>query len=65
VDSAALLRELASKKCRCGGFKTPRQTWCSACYYKLSPPQRRALYQQIGEGYEEAYAAAAKSLGFT
>lgn len=57
-----LVRELAGTTCRCGRSKKARQTFCSRCYFALSPPLRAALYRQVGEGYEEAYAAAVAAL---
>lgn len=57
-----LVRELAGTTCRCGRAKRARQTFCSRCYFALAPPLRATLYQRIGEGYEEAYAAAVAAL---
>lgn len=58
-----LVGELASTTCRCGRTKRRRQTFCFACFHALPPPLRAALYRRIGEGYEEAYAAAVAHLG--
>jgi hypothetical protein len=58
-----LVRELAGPVCRCGRPKSARRTFCSRCYYRLPPQLRSALYRRIGEGYEEAYAAAVAALG--
>lgn len=57
-----VLHELDSKQCRCATFKQPRQTFCRACYYALSPAMRHALYEKIGKGYEAAYVAAVNVL---
>jgi hypothetical protein len=62
IDIADLMRELAGTTCRCGRPKRRRETFCRDCYYRLGPPQRRALYALVGEGYEEAYEAAVASL---
>jgi len=48
--------------CRCGRPKEPNNTFCGKCYWALGHNQRRALYKRFGEGYEEAYAAAAAFL---
>lgn len=53
-----LMRELAGNICHCGKPKVPRQTFCRSCYYRLPAAMRAALYRRMGEGYEEAYAAA-------
>ena len=58
MNPRELILELRGTRCRCGAPKTERQTFCHSCYYALMPSQRQALYQRIGEGYEQAYAAA-------
>ncbi len=58
----ALIRELRGTICRCGKPKQPKQTFCRACYYALSPDIRTALYRRIGAGYEEAYYTATSEL---
>lgn len=58
-----LIRELGGGVCRCGKQKRRRQTFCRACYYSLPHTMRRALYNLVGEGYEQAYQAAAERLG--
>jgi len=62
MTTYALLRELRGVWCRCGTKKITRNTFCNKCYWSLPEPMRRALYRHIGEGYEEAYAAAAELL---
>lgn len=57
-----LIAELAGETCRCGKSKQARHTFCRSCFLSLTPKQRAALYQRMGEGYEEAYAAAVKQL---
>jgi hypothetical protein len=53
-----LAGELAGTECRCGYKKKPRQTFCTRCYFRLTPELRRDLYRRFGDGYEEAYEAA-------
>lgn len=62
LERASLLRELAGTQCQCGKKKQARQTFCRACYFTLSATQRQSLYRRFGEGYEEAYADAIKTL---
>lgn len=57
-DPIILVHELAGTRCRCGKTKRGGETFCRSCYYRLPPPYRRALYALLGDGYEEAYAAA-------
>lgn len=63
IIAEALVRELASTTCRCGRRKRARMTLCGRCYHALPPPLRAALYRPIGDGYEEAVAAAVAHLG--
>ena len=63
MDVRELMAELSSATCRCGKPKRMRETFCNHCYRTLPPPMRRALYRLVGEGYEEAYAAAVEHLG--
>lgn len=63
LGTETLVRELAGTTCRCGRVKRARMTFCGRCYHALPPPLRAALYRPIGEGYEDAYAAAVASLG--
>lgn len=51
----ARLEELHGRVCRCGTAKTPDQTFCRDCYFRLPMPMRRALYLLILDGYIEAY----------
>lgn len=54
-----LMRSLMSTICpACGNVKATRQTLCRKDYYALPPANRKALYQRVGEGYEEAVALA-------
>lgn len=49
---------LLSEKCECGRRKISRQSFCRACYKVLPEHLKKALYNRIGEGYEEAHASA-------
>jgi len=62
VTTRELIAELAGTVCRCGSTKVARQTFCKRCYYRLPEFLRRALYRRVGQGYEQAYAQAAKML---
>ena len=57
-----LVKELRSTKCRCGQIKQSGHTFCRACYYLLPTDMRSRLYNHLGNGYEEAYAAAVERL---
>ena len=57
-----LYQKLMGKKCVCGATKKPRMSHCSKCYWALPNPQRRALYNLIGQGYGEAFAASVETL---
>lgn len=71
VDPAALsardaIRSLRSPICpACVGEKKPYKTLCGGCYHALPRNVARALYQRVGEGYEQAVAAAFRSLNCT
>lgn len=62
MTTRELIAELAGIVCRCGKPKGARWTFCAACYSQLPWPQQKALYQGVGQGYEEAYEAAVKTL---
>ncbi len=57
-----LLIQLAATECRCGQSKAKAQSFCRSCYFSLPQAMRQSLYKRIGQGYEEAHAAAVKSL---
>lgn len=57
--SVVLTRELVAGVCRCGNRKRPGHTFCKSCFFSLPKRMQTALYKRMGEGYEEAYAAAA------
>ncbi len=62
LDDVAMLRLLACKACLCGNPKGRSMSHCRSCYYTLSPSERSALYNRIGQGYEEAFMASLKVL---
>jgi hypothetical protein len=66
MNARDLIRELSGTICRCGEPKTRGRTFCRACYFSLPSGQAKALYHleqlRVGEGYEEAYAAAVRML---
>lgn len=53
-----LIDELIGTKCRCGNTKRTRNTFCGRCYFRLPMQLRNDLYKGVGNGYEQAYAAA-------
>ncbi len=62
IEQLRLLEELKGTSCLCGGTKQPRSSVCFGCWGKLPRKIQRGLYQRIGQGYEEAYAAAKNHL---
>ena len=59
-ERCELVKELCGVVCFCGAVKGARQTFCRHHYRSLTRPLRRALYDRLGDGYEEAYDAARK-----
>jgi|WetSurMetagenome_2_1015567.scaffolds.fasta_scaffold330457_3 hypothetical protein len=54
-----LCRSLRSERCpACGRKKKSRQTFCLECYRALPKDMKRALYNRIGQGYEQAFSDA-------
>jgi len=49
---------LVSTRCCCHKSKNVRQSFCVNCYACLPMDMQRALYKRIGQGFQEAYAAA-------
>lgn len=60
--SHALYHELVGTRCQCGDCKTSGHTFCRRCYHRLPRALQLRLYRRMGEGYEEAYAAAREHL---
>ena len=46
----------------CGGGKLQRKSFCITCYNQLTPAEQNALYRRIGDGYEQAFAAALRKI---
>lgn len=66
MDAHTLIESLRSDLCpACGNPKKPAQTLCKGCYFKLPAKLRSGLYDRVGDGYEEAFAAAMTKLGVT
>lgn len=63
MEIRKLVKELRSNECRCGKWKAKRKTFCKACYFALPANLRKALYNRIGEGYEDAYMRSCEFLG--
>lgn len=61
-EAVRLVRELEGRKCFCGARKAPMSTFCSSDYFALPKAMRDALYNRIGEGYEQAYETAREFL---
>lgn len=57
-DTKFYIDELRSDECQCGRTKKPGYSFCYKCYSSLPMDMRNDLYQQMGDGYEEAYDAA-------
>lgn len=58
-----LIQSLNSSTCpACARKKKRTQTLCGGCYRMLPPAERNDLYNLVGNGYEEAVAAAMKRL---
>jgi hypothetical protein len=58
-----LVRELQGTVCFCGSKKRSEQTFCYKHYRDLPRAKQYALYNRIGEGYEEVYLDARQYLG--
>ncbi|MBW1666739.1 MAG: hypothetical protein JRJ66_01570 [Deltaproteobacteria bacterium] len=54
--------ELMSEECLCGRSKKRHYSFCYRCFKALPEDMQKALYQRIGEGYEEAFEEAVKWL---
>jgi hypothetical protein len=62
ADDRKHLAALHSVLCTCGSVKISGQSFCRTCFFILPIPERKALYNKIGAGYAEAFAAALKTL---
>lgn len=62
-DIKFYIRELRSDECLpCDGSKKPGHSFCFKCYRSLPSHMQKALYQRMGDGYEEAYDEAVRWL---
>jgi hypothetical protein len=58
-----LISSLRSVLCpACRRAKKPHNTLCYACYQSLPQPLKKALYNRVGHGYEQAFNDAMLSL---
>jgi hypothetical protein len=66
VTPMQLVESLRRTVCpMCGDVKKAFQTLCVGDYRELPHGRKMALYDRLGEGYEEAVAAAFKARGVT
>lgn len=66
ISANDAVEELFSAVCKgCGGKKKPERSFCFKCFKSLPGDLQRALYQRVGEGYEEAVTRAHGLLGTT
>lgn len=63
MKTLQMLRILGGTQCACGKKKGEKMSHCRKCYYQLNPEERKALYNRVGEGYEEAYLHSLEVLG--
>jgi hypothetical protein len=63
VTAEEAILDLRSSTCRCGATKSRMQSLCRRCYGRLPRRLQHALYDLVGNGYEEAYEAALVHLG--
>lgn len=54
-DIQFYIKELQSEECACGEPKKRGQSFCHKCFKSLPAEMQKALYQNIWEGYGEAY----------
>lgn len=63
VTPRHLVASLASDLCpACGGNKSPSQTFCYRDYRRLPKVMQQALYNRLGNGYEQAVREAMRHL---
>lgn len=59
----SILTKFLGTKCEaCGDPKRRNTAFCPACYFRLPKDTQKALWNRIGEGFEEAYEAGLKWL---
>lgn len=54
-DRIWYIKEFKGNECTCGQTKRSRSSFCYACFKSLPRTYQMALYQKMGDGYEEAY----------
>jgi len=63
MKSSEILRVFVGEKCTaCGRGKQKNTGFCGHCYHRLPKEMQSALWRRFGEGFEEAFDAAAKWL---
>ncbi len=63
-DKIVLVMSLQRRVCPgCGCQKWPRTSLCRFCWVSLSREQQAGLYRPVGQGYEQALAAALEQVG--
>jgi hypothetical protein len=66
LNTRMLVTSLRGTVCpACGGPKNPNQTMCRREYFRLPQTMRKAIYNRIGDGYEDALVEALNYLGVT
>jgi len=61
-DQQFYIEEFESEECQCGRSKRPTNAFCFMCYSSLPSDMQKALWQKIGDGFEQAYDEALKYL---
>lgn len=56
------VEKLKSTTCRCGEEKRSGNSFCGNCYRRLPHAIQHALYGRVGNGYEQAYDLACRTL---
>jgi hypothetical protein len=54
-DRAFYVETRKAEECLCGREKSSGRSFCYHCYKELPGDMQKALYRQIGDGYEEAF----------
>lgn len=62
VTAEWILEVFRGTACECGRHKGAKTAFCNTCYGRLSSTERRALCRTFGNGFEQAYEAAAAEL---
>jgi hypothetical protein len=62
MDDLQIIQDLNGTVCLCGKTKESGHSFCYGCYRRLPRPMGSHLYRRVGQGYEEAFEAAARQL---